>query len=241
MPRSDQLRSLLARVAATGDARDRLNALAQLRRELDAAETELAADALRAGFTWSQIGEALGISKQAAHRRHSHDVARLDQAAQTEHAGRNVLVGTAARQAVRIARREAAAMGATRVGTEHLLLGLLQCGDEPTGRLLKRLGVTLDRAREVVQPTLEVKLPAAGGMASERRAVVSPLARRVLEHALADIQHRSSDTLGALDLLRAVLRHDNGGAARTLAMLDVDAERVREEIGRLDAVIVPPP
>lgn len=240
MQRTDQLRSLLARVAATGDAGDRLAALAQLRRELDAAETELAADALRAGLTWSQIGEALGISKQAAHRRHSHGVTKLDQAAQTEHAGQNVFVGTAAREAVRIARREAAAMGATRLGTEHLLLGLLQCGDPSTGRLLERLGVTLTRAREVMQPTVEATVPVAG-RAPDRRAVISPLARRVLEFALADIHHHSSDTLGALDLLRAILRYDNGGAARTLAMLDVDPERVRGEIAALDAVIVPPP
>ncbi len=121
--------------------------MAILRRELDATEAELAAEGLRAGMTWSQIGAALGVSKQAAHRRHSHGVAQLDRAAETEHRGSRAIVSSEARRAVRIARTEAAAVGQTKVGTEHLLLGLLQCGDARTVEVLERLGVTLSLAR----------------------------------------------------------------------------------------------
>jgi hypothetical protein len=66
--------------------------------------------------------------------------------------------------------------------------------------------------------------------------VVSPLARRVLEHALRPEERQTTDSLTALDLLEALLRHDNGGAARTLAALGVDAQRARAEI----AVVAPP-
>src|ERR1700722_4137642 len=117
MARSVQVGSLLSRIAGT-DPTERLRALAQLRRDLDALETELAADALRAGHTWREIGAALGVSKQAAHRRHSHGVALLDRAAETEHQGSRVIVSEAVRTAVRIARREAAATGVQALGTE---------------------------------------------------------------------------------------------------------------------------
>ena len=265
MDRPGQLQSLLSTVLAGTGPSERLGALASLRRELETTETELAADALRAGMTWSQIGAALGVSKQAAHRRHSHGVALLDQAAETKHRGSRAIVSSEARRAVRIARAEAAAMGERKVGTEHLLLGLLQCGDPATVELLTRLGVTLSLARDAMQPTVEMTAAAAlpaplatpqpNGAAElpselEQRpsaeaapeldqrpsAAVSPLARRVLERALSPTAHAAPETLTALDLLQALLRYDNGGATRTLAVLGVDAGQVQDEIARLDEV-----
>lgn len=240
MDRPGQLRTLLAQVLTVGDPEERLRALATLRHELESAETELAANALRAGLSWSQIGAALGVSKQTAHRRHSHGVAKLDEAAETEHQGSRVLVRAEARRAVRVARQEAIARAETMVGTEHLLLGLLQCGDPTTIELLDRLGVTLALARDAVQPTAEAPLgdprAAAAAARPDPSAVLSPLARRVIEEALVERASHGSGALSALDLLRALLRDDAGGAARTLEALGVGAPRVRIEISRSEAL-----
>jgi hypothetical protein len=248
MDRPALLRSLLSAVLTGPDPGERLLAVAGLRRELDTTETELAADALRAGMTWSQIGAALGISKQAAHRRHSHGVSLLDRAAEAQHRGSRAIVSNEARRAVRIARAEAAAMGERKVGTEHLLLGLLQCGDAPTVELLGRLGVTLALAKEAVQPTMELTpaRPAVAttgpngdvsGETAAASAVVSPLARRVLERALSPSAPSASGWLTALDLLQALLRYDNGGATRTLAVLGVDAGQVQAQIAQLESAV----
>lgn len=54
------------------DAADTDNALAAvlaLRRAADTLEQQAVALALGQGWSWSQIAEALGVSKQAAHRR----------------------------------------------------------------------------------------------------------------------------------------------------------------------------
>jgi hypothetical protein len=244
MERAAQLRALLGRIVSPGGPADRLVALAELRRELQAAETEIVADALRAEMSWSQVGAALGISKQAAHRRHSHGVARLDQAVEAEHRGGHVRVSAEVRRAVRIARQEAAAFGQSAVGTEHLLLGVLQCGDRDAAVALRGIGVDLELAREAVQPTIELPLPrpadaGIGGAdrppsAGSSAAVLSPLARRVLERALAR-RSQASGPLRALDLLDALLRDQDGGAARTLGSLGIDPAQARLVLSRLAA------
>jgi ATP-dependent Clp protease ATP-binding subunit ClpA len=238
MQRSAQVEALVLRVVAGTDPAARLEALCELRRELDAIESELAAEAIRAGMSWREIGAAIGVSKQAAHRRHRDSVARLVKEGDATEVGSTaggVNVSVPARRAVRIARQEAASLGDEEVGTEHLLLGILQCGDDQAVALLRRLGVTLEATRDAVQPTTEMTLEAARrAYANSERAgaatVVSPVARRILERALTHAAARDSSELTALDLLRSVVMHDESGAARTLARLGVDAARLRSEI-----------
>lgn len=54
------------------DPASALAAVLQLRQLADDLEARAVHAALRAGWSWSQIAEALGVSKQAAHRRLSH-------------------------------------------------------------------------------------------------------------------------------------------------------------------------
>ncbi|HEX3805067.1 MAG TPA: Clp protease N-terminal domain-containing protein [Solirubrobacteraceae bacterium] len=247
MQRSAQVEALVLRVVAGPDPAGRLEALCELRRELDAIEAELAAEAIRTGMSWREIGEAIGVSKQAAHRRHRDSVARLVKDSDTPEtaAQGGVNVSVAARRAVRVARQEAARMGGNEVGTEHLLLGMLQCGDEQTVNLLRRLGVTLEATRDAVQPTTEMTLEAARrAYATSEQAgaatLVSPVARRILERALTHAAARDSSELTALDLLRSVVMHDDSGAARTLVRLGVDAGRIRAEIASVQDFKVSP-
>ena len=95
--------------------------------------------------------------------------------------------------------------------------------------------MTLEAARDAVQPTTEMTLESArrAYAISERAGaatLVSPVARRILERALTHAAARDSSELTALDLLRSVVMHDDSGAARTLSRLGVDAARVRAEI-----------
>lgn len=192
------------RVVSGNDPAAQLEALCELRRELDAIESELAAEAIRAGMSWREIGAAIGVSKQAAHRRHRDSAARLVKDAEpSEPSGAGgVNVSLPARRAVRVARQEAASLGSNEVGTEHLLLGLLQCGDDQAAQLLRRMGVTLEAARDAVQPTTEMTLEAARrAYANSERAgaatLVSPVTPNPRARAHARGGSRFQRTHGA--------------------------------------------
>lgn len=56
--------------AASADPADGLRAVAVLRRIAERLETENVVAARRAGWTWEEIGDALGVSRQAVHKKH---------------------------------------------------------------------------------------------------------------------------------------------------------------------------
>ncbi|PQM73956.1 hypothetical protein [Corynebacterium sp. J010B-136] len=64
--------SQVAEVAEdTTDPRAGLRAVASLRVLADTLELRQVEAALRAGMTWQEIADALGVSRQAAHKKHS--------------------------------------------------------------------------------------------------------------------------------------------------------------------------
>ena len=246
MERTAQVEALVLRVVDGDDPATRLRALSALRRELDSLEAELAAQALRAGMSWREIGVALGVTKQAAHRRHSVSVASSEAADAAQRAVTEMGVSVGARRAVRRARWEAARSGVREVGTEHLLLGLLQCGDRSAGAVFDRLGVTLAATRDAVEPTSETTLAAVrqaqagagSGAVAGTSGAISPVTKRTLERALARASVRGASRLSALDILYCVLVHRDAGATRTLERLGVDSERARKQIAELEGTAV---
>ena len=59
-------------IAIPDDPDEALAAVVALRRLADRVEREAVRSALRRGWSWSRIAQALGITKQAAHKRLSH-------------------------------------------------------------------------------------------------------------------------------------------------------------------------
>jgi DNA-directed RNA polymerase specialized sigma24 family protein len=59
------------RVGGAGDPRDGLEAVVALRRMLEALEAAQVENAFIAGWSWAQIAEVLGVSKQAVHKKHA--------------------------------------------------------------------------------------------------------------------------------------------------------------------------
>ncbi|UOD33323.1 helix-turn-helix domain-containing protein [Massilia violaceinigra] len=60
------------------DPADALAAVVALRRYADALERKAVGAALKQGWSWSDVAQALGVSKQAAHKRLSGSVTDQD-------------------------------------------------------------------------------------------------------------------------------------------------------------------
>lgn len=66
------------------DPADRLAAVVALRRLADLVEDAEVERALREGWTWSQVAKALGVTRQAVHKKHAK---RLAHAGATDRSG----------------------------------------------------------------------------------------------------------------------------------------------------------
>jgi DNA-directed RNA polymerase specialized sigma24 family protein len=61
----------LAEAAGSTDPRAGLRAVLALRRLLDSLEVLQVNNARRQGWSWQEIADALGVSKQAVHKKHA--------------------------------------------------------------------------------------------------------------------------------------------------------------------------
>src|SRR3954452_24519579 len=115
----------LGRTAQQALGREPGKALAAIRRlhlELNDLEEAQVANALSRGWSWARIGRALGVTRQAVHRKYSG-------CAPAPLAWSGPVLAGSLKITIVVARTEAAARGDALVGTEHLLLGLLQQGE----------------------------------------------------------------------------------------------------------------
>jgi hypothetical protein len=199
-----------------------LHALTALRRELDAFERVSAWRALDAGSSYGAVARALGISRQAAHRRYR------ELAAATEPPGGaetpRLRVAPEARAAVQLAGEEATAFGAARIGSEHLLLGILRAGDGVAAAALRAAGITLESARSAAQPTM------ADDSLENASAALTTYARQVFGEAMRYAAADPNHVITVSDLLLAALRDPRGGACRTLEALGISASDVRARL-----------
>jgi hypothetical protein len=206
-----------------------LRALVALRHELVELEARHVAEGLREGRSWSQIAEALGVSKQAAHKRHAARVreARPDPTAPPQ---RRLLVTGQARRVVELARAEARAAGRPEVGPEHLLLGLLADDHGTALRALEAAGVELATARESLYA---VSRDAGRADGARGRIRVSREARAALEESLRQAVRLGDSHLGVEHLLLALLHDRDAPAARLLTELGAPPEQVTHWVHQL--------
>lgn len=145
------------------------------------------------------------------------------------------------RRAYDAAVEEARRSGYRRVGTEHLLLGLLTEPDDPAARAL---GVTLETARATLDrldgaalAAVGVEVGGFGGgplPAAPKRATLSSGAKAVLARAraTADAAPAKSRRITTKHYLEALLACDQPDpAAILLGELKVDAAEVRSRLG----------
>lgn len=134
-----------------------------------------------------------------------------------------------ARHVLVLAREEAAALKRPHVGTEHLLLGLAKEPDGIAAQALERVGITYEKALEVVAGMAE------GEQEAEAGANISFTSRtkRVLENALREAMQMGQSYISTEHLLLGIVREGEGGAIDAMAKLGVEIDAVRSALNDL--------
>jgi hypothetical protein len=206
--------------ATSDDPRDQLTAASSA-----VAELEAVADALlghfvdqcrRSGRSWSEISAALGVSKQAAHKRFSVD--GQDPALRR--------FTPRARSVLRTATEAARSLGHGEVGTEHLLLGLFEPSGSIAAQVLSEAGIT----RAEVEGSIGDANAAPRASSTVEDPPFSPRAAAAIERAVTEALSLGHNYVGTEHLLLALFGDSEGLAAAILGDLGAQRDEFRKQI-----------
>jgi len=131
-----------------------------------------------------------------------------------------------AKQVKKLAEKEAQRLNHNYIGTEHILLGLIKLGQGVAVDVLRKLDLDFDTIR------LEVEKLVGAGPSTKvvGKPAHTPRATRVYEIAAEEAQNLKHNYVGTEHILLGLLQETDGVAAKVLRNLDVDTEKVRQEI-----------
>src|SRR5512138_380165 len=132
-----------------------------------------------------------------------------------------------ARRVLSLAHQEAERMRQNTIGTEHLLLGLIQEEGGVAGRVLRDLGLEPDRVRELVERM--------SGFGSYRGGKIDLSAgvQQVLEFAIDEARKLGHHYIGTEHLLLGLIRLTEGGAIDVFKKLGITPEQIRRQTRRV--------
>ena len=140
-----------------------------------------------------------------------------------------------ARKVMSLARQEAQRFNHDYIGTEHILLGLVQGGTGVAAQVLLKFEVDPRKIRIGVEEIVRH----GTRMVTMGQLPYTPRAKKVLELALEEAQNFGHSYLGTEHLLLGLIRENEGIAAQVLLNLGVKLEAVREEV--IELLGVEPP
>jgi ATP-dependent Clp protease ATP-binding subunit ClpC len=131
-----------------------------------------------------------------------------------------------ARRVLALAHQEAESADQGLIGTEHLLLGLLEEEGGVAGRVLRELGLESGRVREMISRL------GTGGRPKGERIELAPDTQLVLEYALEEARKMGHHYVGTEHLLLGLTRTE-GAAAEVLKKLGITPDQVRRQVRRV--------
>ena len=134
-----------------------------------------------------------------------------------------------ARKVLVLAQDEARALHQPYVGTEHILLGLIQEKDGLAAQALERLGVAYDA---VVRGIREVASIDEGADVSGHLSF-TPRVKRVLENSLREAMQMGQSYISTEHLLLGIVRENEGTALDVLSRLGVKGDDIRTALNDL--------
>jgi ATP-dependent Clp protease ATP-binding subunit ClpC len=134
-----------------------------------------------------------------------------------------------ARKVMQQANRQAQRFNHEYIGTEHILLGIVEEGSGSAVAILENLQIELPKVAQEVESTIR----SGADMMSRGRLPQTPRAKKVIEYALEEARAFGHNSVGTEHLLLGLLRDKEGVADQVLMSLGVWPEDVRGEVAKL--------
>ncbi|MGW2423877.1 Clp protease N-terminal domain-containing protein [Streptomyces sp. NPDC001709] len=168
--------------------------------------------AKQTGASWTEIGDAIGVSKQAAQQRHA--PAPFERFTKLN------------RHSIVLAQEAARTHKHDFIGTEHMLLGLL---GEPQGLAYEVL-VAKTGSEQRIRDAIEEAMPPTGEKALRGHIAFRPESKEAIEQARrvsADLGH---DWVGTEHTLLGLIRAEESPAAQILRSLGFTSDQLHETV-----------
>ena len=131
-----------------------------------------------------------------------------------------------AKKVMSFARQEAQKFNHEYIGTEHILLGLVQEGSGVAANVLKNMSIDLEKVRHEVEKIVKT----GPSMVTMGQLPFTPRAKKVLELSMEEASQLSHNYIGTEHLLLGLIKENEGIAAQVLMNLGVKLEDVRDEV-----------
>ena len=132
-----------------------------------------------------------------------------------------------ARRVLSLAHEEAERMRHNYIGSEHLLLGLIQEEGSVGSRVLKELGLETARVKEMVERL------SGFGQHTGGRIELAPGTEKVLQMAIEEARQMDHHYIGTEHLLLGLVRQSEGVGVAVLRRLGITPEQVRRQTRRM--------
>ena len=131
-----------------------------------------------------------------------------------------------AKAALRIAENAARSWKHSYIGTEHMLVGLLEEQEGTAGRILEEFGVDSEKLESLI-----TKLIAPSGvLAAEKSASYSPRAEKIKDQAVKEAEKQRENQAGTEHLLLAMLKETDCVGTRLLYTMGINIQKLYSEV-----------
>ena len=131
-----------------------------------------------------------------------------------------------ARHVLSLAQKQAERLHKPQISTEHLLIALIELEGSVASRVLRELGLELDRVIAIVEKDI--------GMGDHTGQItLSPGMQQVIPYAMAEAKTKDQKSVGTEHLLLGLIRLSNCEAMNILSKMGVTPEQIRRQTDRV--------
>ncbi|GAA0304743.1 ATP-dependent Clp protease ATP-binding subunit ClpC [Gracilibacillus halotolerans] len=132
-----------------------------------------------------------------------------------------------AQKVLALSQEEAVRLGHNNIGTEHILLGLVNEGEGIAAKALHAIGLGADKIREEVESLI------GKGNHVSQSIHYTPRAKKVIELSMDEARKLGHSYVGTEHILLGLIREGEGVAARVLNNLGVSLNKARQQVLQL--------